>query len=339
MKPDERYIRQLAFAPIGPEGQKRLERAAAVIVGCGALGSTSAELLCRAGIGGLKLIDRDFVEFSNLHRQALFDSDDARQFLPKAEAARRKLARINENVRLEAVVADFVPKNALSLLRTADVIIDATDNVESRYLINDAAIELSIPWIYGGAVASRGMVMTIVPGRTACLRCLFLEPPPPGSLATCETEGIIGPTPHAVASLQAAQAMRLIVEGPPEKALLTYLDVWERNFRTLIIERSSDCPTCVKGELSFLRAGAHSETAALCGSDAVQIYPPPGISLALPDLARRLTPLGSVTQNDFLLRFETSECQLNVFPDGRAIVKGTTDPARARTLYARYIGC
>ena len=334
----ERYSRQVAFRPVGPEGQRKLAEASVVIVGCGALGSSVAELLARAGVGNLKIIDRDFVELSNLSRQALFDTQDAEQVLPKAEAARRKLARINPEIAVQSVVADLTPKNVLPLLRDADVIVDGTDNVETRYLLNDAAIELELPWIYGGAVGSRGMVMAMLPRITACLRCLFLEPAPPGTLATCETEGIIGPAAHVVASLESVEALKILVIGPPPCARLTFLDVWARTFRPLHFETSDDCPACVKGDLIFLRAKAYSNAVVLCGRNAVQVCPPQTAAIDLADLAKKLAPLGNVVQNDFLLCFQLPEHRISVFSDGRAIIKGTTDSAKARSLYARYIG-
>jgi len=333
----ERYSRQMVFGPIGAEGQRKLTQASVLIVGCGALGSTAAELLSRAGVGTLKIVDRDFVELSNLPRQALFDTHDAQQVLPKAEAARRKLAHINPDVALEAVVDDVTPRNVLALAHGVDLILDGTDNAETRYLLNDAAIELGLPWIYGGAVGSSGAIMVIVPGRTACLRCLFREPPPPGALPTCDTEGIIGPAPHAVASLQAAECLKLLVAGPPDQARLTFLDVWGRSFRTLAVDISDDCPACVNKDLRFLRA-AGSGAVALCGRDAVQVSPPRAAHIDLDALARRLRLLGEAQHNDFLLTFTLPGHRMHIFPDGRAIIKGTTDLAKARSLYARYVG-
>jgi len=333
----ERYLRQFAFAPIGPEGQKKLLAASAVIVGCGALGSTVAELLTRAGVGRLRIVDRDFVELSNLPRQALFDTQDAEQMLPKAEAARRKLARINPDVTVESVVADVTPQNIIALACGVDLILDGSDNVETRYLINDAAIELRLPWIYGGAVGSRGMVMSMLPRTTACLLCLFLEPAPPGTLATSETEGIIGPTPHTVASLQSAEALKLIVGGPPTQARLTCLDVWARTFRTLNVERTDDCPACVKGELTFLRSASKPGGVVLYTRDAVQVSPPKALEIDLVDLANRLRSFGDVVANDFLVSLVLPEYQIIVFADGRVVVKGTKDPNVAQSLYDRYV--
>jgi molybdopterin-synthase adenylyltransferase len=334
---ESRYSRQVRFALLGEEGQRRIRAAHVAIVGCGALGTVQAEALARAGVGRLRLIDRDFVEWSNLQRQFLFEETDAAEGLPKAVAAARRLARVNAEAEVEPIVADLVPANALDLFEDVDLILDGTDNFETRFLINDAAVELNVPWVYGAAVGSYGIKMPIVPGRTACLRCIYPEPPQ-GAQPTCETEGVLGPVTAAIASLQAGDALKILALGPASvTARLTTIDVWTGAIRQLAPPaRDADCPCCVQRNFVYLD-GSRRAPISLCGRNAVQIHER-SRPVDLPALARRLAAVAPVRANEFALRVELDPYQLTVFPDGRAIIKGTTDTGVARSLYARYIG-
>jgi len=334
---DSRYARQTRFAPLGEEGQRRIRRSCVAIVGLGALGTVQAELLARAGVGVLRLIDRDFVEMGNLQRQFLYEESDAGEALPKAVAAARRLARINSGVQLEPLVADLAPRSADELLEGADLLLDATDNFETRYLINDFAVREEIPWIYGAAVASYGLKLAIFPGRTACLRCVYPEPPQ-GIQPTCETEGVLGPVTAAIASLQAGDALKILAAGPDSvSACFTTIDVWTGAVRqTGAPARDPDCPCCARREFPHLQ-GQHRAHISLCGRNAVQIHER-SRPVNLNELAERLRPLASVRVNEFALRAAVDPYELTVFPDGRAIVKGTTDTGVARSVYARYVG-
>jgi molybdopterin-synthase adenylyltransferase len=338
----DRYSRQIRFEPIGAEGQRQLSRSRVVLAGCGALGSVSGSLLVRAGVGALRIIDRDFVELDNLQRQMLFDEDDVRSGLPKAEAARKKLARVNSSVQLDACVADITPQNAAELLGGCDLILDATDNFETRGLINDFAVKTDTPWIYAAVVASEGRTMTVIPGRTLCLRCVFDEPPQAGALPTCETAGVIGPAVTAVASFQVAEALKLLMGRTQElRTGLLALDVWSGTFRTLFAGPAgprADCPACSARRFEFLEGGLSSTGVKLCGRDAVHVSPPAPGHVDLQRLAARLCHQKVLLTSEFLLRFEADGKELTVFSDGRAIIKGTTDPTIARAVYAKYVG-
>jgi molybdopterin/thiamine biosynthesis adenylyltransferase len=334
-QPDPRFSRQIRFAPLGPEGQRRLGEATAVIVGCGALGTVQASLLARAGVGRLRLIDRDYVEESNLQRQLLFTEQDARDAVPKAEAARRHLIAVNSGIEIEAHVSDLDPENADELLR-ADVILDGTDNFETRYLINDFSVREGIPWIYGAAVGSYGISMPILPGDSACFRCLYPEPPA-GVQPTCETAGVLGPVTSLIGSFQAMQALKILsgnTASVPRKIFTA--DLWNGPVReTGMPARDPDCPAC--GRHEFIYLNGRRAPVGMCGRNAVQIHElRRPINLA--DLAARLEGLGAVRSNEFALRFMNGEHELTVFPDGRAIIKGTTDTGVARSIYAKYIG-
>jgi adenylyltransferase/sulfurtransferase len=335
--PDSRYSRQIRFAPWGDAGQQRIRRSAVVIVGCGALGTVTAELLTRAGVGRLRIVDRDFVELSNLQRQFLFEESDAAEGLPKAVAAVRRLARLNSEVRLEPVVADLVPANAEELLEDADVVLDGTDNFETRFLINDAAVATGRPWIYAAAVGSYGLKFAIMPGRTACLRCVYPEPPQ-GAQPTCETEGVLGPLTATIASLAAADALKILASGPEAvETRLTTVDVWTGAIRQIATpSRDPQCPCCGRREFVYLD-GSRRAPISLCGRNAVQIHER-SRPVNLHELAQRLSAIAPVRANEFALRASLDPYELTVFPDGRAIIKGTTDPGIARSLYARYVG-
>ncbi len=331
----ERFSRQILFRGIGEAGQQRLLDARVIVVGCGALGSFQAGALARAGVGFLRIIDRDYVELSNLQRQWLFDQCDVEQALPKAIAAARKIAAINSDIQVESMVADLTPSNVDDLLSDADVILDGTDNFETRYLINDYAVSRARPWIYGAAVGSYGITMPVVPAKTACLRCLYPDPPV-GTQPTCETAGILGPVTSTIASLQVSEALKLLCGEQPSRRITT-VDVWSGEIRQVAQPGPDEnCPACGRHEFPYLN-GERRAPVSLCGRNAVQIHER-ARPLDLQELAQNLSRLGAVRANEFALRFETPPYQLTVFPDGRAIVKGTTDVGVARSLYARYIG-
>lgn len=337
-----RYSRQMLFAPIGVSGQEQLAKKKAAIVGMGALGTVIADHLVRAGVGHVRMIDRDFVEESNLQRQMLYDENDAQEHLPKAVAAARKLRRINSGVNIEGIIADLHAGNAESLLADVDLILDGTDNFQVRYLINDVAIRHDIPWIYGGAVRSRGMFAVILPGVTPCFRCLFPHAPA-GRGETCDTVGVLGPLVSIVASYQAAEALKLLVGAASElNPYLEQIDIWQNDHDQLSISdgRNPDCPACVRKQLDYLDTPmVHSEEfAVLCGRDTVQIRPARHRPIDLPSLARRFEPLGPVEHNRFLLRFHIEGHTLVFFQDGRMLIQGTDDLTVARSLYAKYVG-
>jgi adenylyltransferase/sulfurtransferase len=333
--PEDRYSRQTRFGGIGEEGQRRIRNATVAVAGCGALGSFHAGALARAGVGRLLLIDRDYVEWSNLQRQWLYAEADARDAMPKAAAAAREIVRINSDVNAEAFVADLTPGNIHDLLESADLILDGTDNFETRYLLNDYAIERAIPWIYGGAVGSYGLAMPVLPGRTACLECIYPEPPS-GPQPTCETAGVLNTITSLVASWQVSLALQILVTGTAEPKI-TIFDAWQSVARQLAMpERLADCPACAQRSCRHL-SGAGRPPISLCGRNAVQIHDRKR-PVDLAAMASRLSPLGDVRHNEFALRFVTPPYELTVFPDGRAIIKGTTDPGLARSLYSRYVG-
>ena len=332
----ERYSRQILFGEIGEAGQEALLRSHAAIVGCGALGSFHAAALARAGVGRLTIIDRDFVEPSNLQRQWLFEERDAADGLPKAVAAERRLAAINSGIEARGVVADLTPENADDLLRDAGIILDGTDNFETRYLINDYAVSRGIPWIYGAAVGSYGLSMAVVPGRTACLRCVY-PAPPSGAQPTCETAGVLNAIVSTVASLQVADALKILCgRGELVRGRITTVDVWEGGIRQIEGPgRDAECPACGRGEFPFLEERGRPP-AVLCGRNAVQVRERERVDLE--ELRARLEPLGEVRANEFVLRFQAGGHEMTVFPDGRAIIKGTSDAGVARSFYARYVG-
>jgi len=333
----EKYSRQILFAGISDQGQQRLLASSAVIVGCGAIGAAAANLLVRAGVGKLRIIDRDFVEPSNLQRQTLFDEADALTALPKAIAAERKLRSINSSVSVEGIIADLSPHNAANLLSRFDLILDGTDNFETRFLINDFAVQNSKPWIYAAAVGSYGLTMTIRSGVTPCLSCL-IEMHQHGLEETCDTVGILGPIVNLIASLQAAEAMKLLAGRTDAlHSSLVSCDVWSGHFQSVRIARNPDCRTCARHEFAYLDGDAQPHI-TMCGRDSVQIHER-GRALDLAMLKNRLAPtVSDLRHNEFLLRFRVPPYEMTVFSDGRAILKGTKDPAVARSLYARYIG-
>ncbi len=329
----------MLFAGIGPEGQKRLLASRAAVVGCGAIGAAAANLLVRAGVGYLRIIDRDFVEPSNLQRQTLFDESDAHKALPKAVAAERKLRSINSSVAVEGVVADLSPRNVQELLAGVDLLLDGTDNFETRFLLNDFAVQSGLPWIYAAAVASYGLTMTIRPGQTPCLSCLLeTSNTTPGLEETCDTIGVLGPIVNLIASLEAAEALKLL-SGHPETlhGRLISCDVWSGHMQSVRVARNPECRACAKQDFTYLHGEAQPHI-TMCGRDSVQIHER-SRTMDLHALKLRLSSVvDDVRQNDFLLRFRIAPYEMTVFADGRAILKGTKDPAVARSLYARYIG-
>jgi molybdopterin-synthase adenylyltransferase len=334
----EKYSRQVLFEGLGLQGQQHLLDSSAVIVGCGAIGAATASLLVRAGVGRIRIVDRDFVEPSNLQRQTLFDENDARDALPKAVAAERKLKSINSTVSVEGLVADLNPQNVADLLHGFDVILDGADNFETRFLVNDFAIQSTCPWIYAAAVAAYGLTMTVLPGDTACLACLLNTPDLAGIEETCDTIGVLGPVVNLIAGLQATEALKLLSGNP--QALhrrLISCNVWTGHFQSVQVQRHPQCRACVQKEFAYLHGQAQPHI-TMCGRDSVQIHEHHR-ALDLAALQQRLTRIiPEVRHNDFLLRFRIAPYEMTVFADGRAILKGTTDPAIARSLYARYIG-
>jgi molybdopterin/thiamine biosynthesis adenylyltransferase len=334
----QKYSRQMLFAPFGREGQELLSTSSAVLVGCGAIGAAAANLLVRAGIGQLRVIDRDFVETSNLQRQSLFTESDAREALPKAVAAQRNLHDINSDVQVEGIVADLTPRNAAELLSGFPLILDGTDNFEARFLLNDFSIKTNTSWIYAAAVASYGVTMAIVPGKTPCLACLLDSSSSTSLEDTCDTVGVLGPIVNLIASLEAGEALKLL--SGRLSALhyrLLSCDVWTGKFQSLNPERNPQCPVCVHGRFSHLSGDAQPHV-TMCGRNSVQIHERRR-SLDLKALQDRLAQsVSNVRQNGFLLRFLIPPYEMTVFSDGRAILKGTKDPAVARSLYAKYIG-
>lgn len=337
--PFERYARQMRVAALGPDGQRRLAEAHALVVGCGALGSVASSFLVRAGVGRVTLVDRDVVEEGNLHRQILFDEHDAANGTPKAVAAAARLSRANSQVQVHALVADVTAANVGALVEQVDVVVDGTDNFATRYLINDACVKLKKPWVYGGVIATTGMVLRVVPSVTPCFRCLFPQPPGPAQAPTCETAGVLGPVVGVVGALQASEAMRLLAGATARDAALVSIDVWDlRATRVAVGEPEPACRACGAGQFDFLEQKLGLESFRLCGSDAVQIAPVDRGAVDLADLAERVRDLGLVTANEHIVRLRTGAYELTVFADGRTVVKGTGDEQLARSLHARYVG-
>jgi adenylyltransferase/sulfurtransferase len=335
-----RYSRQALLSEVGAEGQARLLASSVLVVGCGALGSVIASTLVRGGVGHVRIVDRDYIELNNLQRQVLFDERDIARGLPKAIAAAEKLGLVNSQVRVEPVVADVNPGNVEGLVSDVDLVLDGTDNFETRLLLNDACLKHGIPWVYGGVIGTHGMTMAIIPDRTACFRCFLADAPPPGSTPTCDTVGVLAAAANVVASLEVVEGIKILMgrEDQLHGALL-YVDVWSGTFERLVVRKGDvACSACDEGHFEFLDAEVGSYVTTLCGRDAVQVSVRADTALSLTDLARRLEPAGSVRFNEHMLRFSSGPHELIVFSDGRAIIKGTTDEGVARSLYARYVG-
>src|SRR6266576_786954 len=339
MDTSDRYARQTLFGPIGRAGQELLQASTVTIIGCGALGTVLANNLCRAGVGHLVIADRDYIELNNLQRQILFDEDDITRRLPKAIAAAEKLRRINSDTIIEPLVEDINADGIESLVQDTDLVLDATDNFETRYLLNDVCVKYARPWIYSGVIASYGVTMNIVPGDTPCLRCVFPEIPLPGTTPTCDTAGVLNGIVGAISGVASTEALKILLKSEKMSRAMFWMDVWENTCERIELPRQADCFTCGQHSYEFLDALSGTNSTNLCGRDAVQVRNGRrGIVLNLAELAERLHPVGEVSYNDFLLRFNVDTYELTVFPDARAIIKGTDDEQVARSVYARYIG-
>jgi len=331
----DRYRRQTVLPEIGVKGQQALRRANAVIVGLGALGSVSSDLLVRAGVGHVRLVDRDVVELVNLQRQTLYSEADVDK--PKAEAAAERLGRVNSDVRIEAIPRDVHSATAKDILRDADIVLDGTDNLETRFLLNEAAMDIGIPFVYGGAIATYGMVFSIRSPETACFRCFNPTTPAPGSLPTCETAGIFNAVSAHVGAIQAGEALRLLVGESPSSDLLL-IDGWSPEIQKIHLTRRSDCSACVRGEREYLGVRRTQVLASLCGSDTISLDPIHAGAIDLDMLGRRLEALGIARRAGGVLVADVEGRRLTVFPDGRALIRGVKDETEARSIYAKYIG-
>jgi len=338
--PLARYAKQTRFAPLGEAGQQRLLRSRVLLVGCGALGSVLAETLVRAGVGRLTIVDRDFLELSNLQRQTLYTEADVAERLPKAVAAAARLRAINSGVAIEPVVADVTAANLSGLAAGHDLVLDGTDNFETRLLVNDHAVRESQPWVYGGVIGAEGRVMPVVPGETACLACLMPEPPAVGETETCDSAGVLGPAVNVVASVQAIEALKLLAGARDALAEgLTVVDLWAGRWRRLAVPRDPACRCCAERRFDWLDGRRGSRAVILCGRGAVQLSPPAGSPpIDLQAMRAKLAPLGEVTGNAYLLRLAYGEHEVTLFADGRAIVGGVEDEAEARSVWARVAG-
>ena len=336
----DRYSRQTLFAPIGQAGQARLKEATVTIIGCGALGTVLANNLGRAGVGHLVIADRDYIELNNLQRQILFDEEDVAQHLPKAIAAARQLRRINSDIRVDAIIEDINADGVETLVAETDLVLDATDNFETRYLLNDVCIKLQRPWIYSGVIAAYGTSMNILPGDTACLRCAFPDMPMPGTTPTCDTAGVLNGIVGAIAGIASTEALKILLHSPQVSRVMTWIDLWENTFDHIELPRQLDCPACGQHHFEFLETLDAAKSTSLCGRNAVQVRAPlkHGAKLDFASLAQRLQSVSSVNYNDYLLRFSVDGYELTLFPDARAIIKGTSDEQVARSVYAHYIG-
>ncbi len=339
----DRYQRQYLFKPLGEEGQRKLCASRVAVIGCGALGSVIVNTLARAGVGFLRIIDRDFIEINNLHRQVLFDEIDIAKNLPKAVAAAEKIKQINSQITVEPLVCDVNFSNIEGFIRDVDLVMDGTDNFETRYLINDACVKLNKPWIYGACVGSQGLTMTIIPGETSCLRCVFETAPPPELSPTCDTAGIIAPAASVIASLQCTEAIKLLSGKKKDlaKSLFSF-DVWNRETRSFRLENfkeRTDCPCCKRHEFNFLSGKTTSRSSVLCGRNAVQISRDHANGkVEFEELSQRLEKVGKVSFNTYILQAEIDQYQFTLFSDGRTIIKGTNDIAQAKSIYSKYIG-
>ena len=334
MLKENRYSRQALLPEIGPEGQKALGKSRAVVIGCGALGTHVLSFLVRAGVGKVKVIDRDIVEESNLQRQTLFSEEDLGR--AKAKVAEDHLRSVNSTILVEGEIVDLSYANIQNVIKEATIVLDATDNMDTRFLVNDACVKLGIPWIYAGAVGVTGMVMPIIPGGP-CLRCVFPSPPGPGDLPTCDTVGIVNTLPAMVASLEATEAFKIMQGKEPTKELM-FIDIWLGDLQRIKVKKNPDCECCGRRNFEFLQARKRKYAVSLCGRNAVQIVPARPLKGDLDHLRKKLSKLGTTEMIDGLLRFKTKAAEITVFPDGRTIVGGTTDLAKAKTIYSKYVG-
>ena len=334
-KDTERYSRHILLKEIGEEGQIKLSKSSVIIVGCGALGTTIANNLVRAGIGEIKIVDRDIVEMSNIQRQSLFDEEDIGS--PKAWVAGKKLQKVNSKIKLEAIVEDMNNTNIEEVIEGTDLVIDGTDNMETRFLINDACIKHNIPWVYGGAIGTHGMSMNIIPNDTPCFRCVFPNLPNAGALPTCDTAGVLNTIPPIIASIESTEALKILLGKTINNKLLTY-DVWTHDFQSIKIKKNNECECCVKRNFEFLNAKKKTQIVSLCGENAVQITPAKTMILSFEHLAQKLRKSGKVEVTEIILKFIVDSYQINIFESGRAIVYGTKDEKIAKSLYAKYVG-
>ncbi len=337
---NERYSRQILFREIGKDGQKKLLDSRVLLVGCGALGASHAEMLARAGVSRLRIVDRDFVEFTNLQRQTLFSEQDAKERLPKAIAAKNRLAEINSHIEVKAIVADVNNSNIENFIKDCDLILDGTDNFITRYLVNEACVKHKKTWIYGAAVSSYGATMTIVPDETPCLRCIFEEMPSAGSAPTCDTAGVIMPIIATISAVQVTEALKILTgkRDALHRSLMQF-DVWQNDWRKIKLNKPNpDCAVCGQGKFELLDAENSGFATTLCGRDAVQILPPKPTNLDLEKLAENLKSIANVKQNEYLVRLTVEDFEVTIFRDARAIIRGTDDASVARSIYAKYVG-
>ena len=338
MASSERYSRQIAFKEVGEEGQEKLARARVTVIGMGALGTVIANNLCRAGVGFMRLVDRDYVEISNLQRQAVYDEKDVEDNLPKAVAAAEYLKKVNSGITLEPVVTDVNAGNIEQLIEDVDLVLDGTDNFEIRFLINEACHKLGRPWIYGGALGGYGMTMNILPGETPCLRCMDFDLPAPGTQPTCTSAGVLNMITGVIGNLEAAEALKILIGSPKVRKSLLMMDIWNNTTRYLELKKSPECPTCAKGLYEFLGTRKGSYTTSLCGRDSIQVIPAGTGEVDFAELTTKLKPLGKVKNNRFILNFSTGDIEISLFKDGRAIIKNVKDENAAKSVYSEYIG-
>lgn len=332
---NDRYSRQILLKNIQSDGQEKLEKSHAVVIGCGALGTTIANNLVRSGIGHIKIVDRDIVELNNLQRQNLFDEDDIG--LPKASTAAKKLGKINSNIKIEYMVDDINHKNIEHVIKNMDVVIDGTDNMLVRFLINDACVKHGIPWVYGGAIETYGMTMNVIPHKTPCFRCVIQDLPDAGSLPTCDTVGVLNSIPGIIACIEGTEALKILLKKDINRDLLMY-DVWSHDFHKIKIKKRKDCECCVRHNFEFLNAKNKETLISLCGSGAIQITPAKSSKISFEELAEKLQRLGDVYIHEVVLRFRIPGYEFNIFRNGRTIITGTNDKKIAKSLYAKYVG-
>jgi adenylyltransferase/sulfurtransferase len=333
----DRYSRQTLCRVIGKEGQKKLAGGSVVVIGCGALGTVIANILVRAGVGKVRIIDRDLIEYHNLQRQILFDEEDVKNQVPKAIAAERHLKKVNSSIEIEGIVADVHYANIEELVGGFDLILDGLDNPETRFLINDVSLKHKIPWIYGGAIATYGMTMNIIPDQTPCFRCVFTSVPPPGVMPTCDRAGVISPAPSIIASIQSVEAMKILTGAKEVSHEALFVDVWQGVFDRFKPSFRQDCPAC-QGNYEFLQRQFGVRTTVLCGQNSVQVMDPKVEQLSLPELAIQLKASGQVHYDENTLNLKANGHEIVLFPDGRLVLKNSLDESLARELYIKYLG-
>lgn len=334
----ERYSRQMLFYDIGRHGQTLIGKSKVAVIGVGALGTVIANNLARAGVGYIRLVDRDYVELSNLQRQTLFDEQDFNERLPKSAAAARHLKRVNSEIRLDPVVADVNPSNVENLISDVDLVLDGTDNFETRFLLNDACVKNNIPWIYGAALGSCGTTMNIIPGQTPCIRCFIRDIPSPGKVQTCSSTGVLNMITGIVGCYESAEALKFITGSSSLSTKMLYIDIWRNSFETINLERDTGCPVCSENTYEFLNSQVRSYTTKLCGSNSFQIVPHQTGSIDFAEIAGKMKKLGDVEYNNFLLKFYGEPFEITLFPDGRAIIKNVDDENVAKSIYSEYLG-